>query len=125
MGYDTAYSVEIENVPEKSMTQLYDRIEGFLEDIWEQNSTTLSGSYYGRGYDWERDLIQVSSEFPEVFITVDGDGEESDDIWRAFIKDGAIQFAAARIVYDEYDPAKMQQVLPPRLKKQTDVEDLI
>ena len=121
MGYLTCFDFELLEGSE-------DKFQDFLKElsIESKYSEIKNGYLYdAKWYDWERDLIQVSSEFPEVFITVDGDGEESDDIWRAFIKDGAIQFAAARIVYDEYDPAKMQQVLPPRLKKQTDVEDLI
>ena len=125
MGYNTYYTVEINDIPPKCMENIYSKIDSFLEDIWESSDTFIGGSYYGRWYDWDRDLINLSSEYPEIFIVVDGDGEERDDFWRAFIKDGAIQYSGGHIVYDEYDPEKMKVVNPPHLVEQPAVEDLL
>lgn len=124
MGYNTYYNIEVENIPAESVQPLVTRLEPMLEDT-HAIFNTIFGSYYGRWYDWDKDLLAISSDYPDVFITVHGDGEDSEDLWRAYIKDGAIQECGAKIVYDEYDPAKMREVNPPHLQKLPSVEDLI
>ena len=125
MGYNTYYIVEIKDIPPKCMENICSELDSFLDDIWENSSIFVGGSYYGKWYNWEKDLLNLSSEYPEIFITVDGDGEARDDFWRAFIKDGAIQYSCGHIVYDEYDPEKMKVVNPPHLVEHPTVGDLL
>lgn len=42
-------------------------------------------------YDHEKDMIAYSRKFPEVEFRLDGTGEESEDIWVKWFKNGAMQ----------------------------------
>ena len=123
--YNTYYSIDIDNVPKGSIEALSEKLKEFMDDIWENSCTNLGGHYYGRWYEWEVDLANLSSEFPEIFITVDGSGEDAYDWWRAYVKDGSIQVTHAKIVYEEYDPAKMREINPPQLGEKPSVGDLL
>lgn len=39
-------------------------------------------------YEWERELRDFSTAYPSKLFTVDGEGEEQGDVWRAYIQDG-------------------------------------
>lgn len=58
-------------------------------------------------YDSIEDLTEVSKAFPDVLLQVDGEGEESGDIWRTYYKGGKSQCANAKIVYEDYDESKL------------------
>lgn len=58
-------------------------------------------------YDWEGELKELSQEFPDCVFELDGDGEESGDVWRAYFKNGKMQKAPAKIVFDPFDETKL------------------
>lgn len=58
-------------------------------------------------YESIEDLLKVSKAFPDTLIQVDGEGEESGDIWRTFYKGGKSQCAKAKVVYEDYDESKL------------------
>lgn len=39
-------------------------------------------------YDYERDMVNLSSQFPDVTFTLNGEGEESLDVWTEKYKGG-------------------------------------
>ena len=53
------------------------------------------------------DLKKVSSLVPEALIQVDGEGEESGDIWRSYYKGGKCQMVEVKIVYEDFDESKL------------------
>jgi uncharacterized protein YtpQ (UPF0354 family) len=58
-------------------------------------------------YDWQEHCKEVSKNFPNLVIKVEGDGEEQGDQWKAYIKNGKIQIAKAVVTFEEFDEAKL------------------
>ena len=68
----------------------------------------VQGSADGcKWYAWKNDMIALSSQFPSTLFVLEGDGEESGDIWKAYFQGGKCQVAEARITFDEFDPEKL------------------
>jgi len=59
-------------------------------------------------YDYSDDLKEFSKLYPELIFVVDGEGEESGDIWRAFYKNGKEQLSVPAIIFDEFDETKLK-----------------
>jgi len=59
-------------------------------------------------YDHETDMIKYSLSKPDVLFVLDGDGEDSGDIWRKYFKNGKMQPALAKIVFDNFDETKLR-----------------
>jgi hypothetical protein len=57
-------------------------------------------------------MLKISKNFPEYLFTLDGEGEESGDIWRSFYKNNSMytwsidvkppEFEESRLVPQEY-----------------------
>ena len=67
----------------------------------------LDGDFFGgdtaKWYDWQKDMVEVSERFPHLLFSLQGEGEESGDIWKAWARNGRVRRAQARIVFDEPD----------------------
>jgi hypothetical protein len=77
---------------------LYDLIDG-----------DISGGEQMKWYDWKSDMEEVSSKFPSLLFILDGEGEESGDIWRAYFRDGKSVVQDAVLTYPEID---LDELLP-------------
>jgi hypothetical protein len=85
-------------------------ITGNSEEI-QQRIKEVSGYNYFNGIKWyssDKDMKQISLEFPDVILTLDGVGDkEALDIWKAYYKNGKGFTAKAKIVFEEYDESKL------------------
>lgn len=52
-------------------------------------------------YDHDDDMIEVSKQFPDITFILYGEGEDSDDIWKAYYKNGEMEAIQARVIFDE------------------------
>lgn len=52
-------------------------------------------------YDWEHDMSALSRAYPDYGFILSGVGEEYDDRWIAYIKNGSVQFEQCQFVYNE------------------------
>lgn len=99
MGYYTDFNFE-NNKPE------------VIDAIHETTGYCESGSegFYSdaKWYDWQNHLKIVSKKFPEELIRIEGEGEESGDIWKAYFKNGKMQYTEAKLVFEEFDEAKLK-----------------
>lgn len=126
MGYYTSFTLNVdangESVP--GVLQALEELEVF--DTLYDNSKAVTGYTYTKWYSSTDDLLQISIRFPTAMFTLEGDGEESDDFWMAYIQNGAMQECRGRIVYDDYDPKKMTQRVQPLVPNfKAPVADLI
>lgn len=61
------------------------------------------GGDTAKWYRWSEDMAQVSSRYPHLLFWLEGEGEESGDIWKAWARNGKVVTAQAKIVFDEPD----------------------
>ncbi|AGO47444.1 hypothetical protein Phi19:3_gp040 [Cellulophaga phage phi19:3] len=59
-------------------------------------------------YEFEKEMKEVSKEHPKVVFEIYGKGEEYDDTWKAYFKDGKMQMCKAKIEYDDFNESLMK-----------------
>lgn len=102
-------------------------------DLFEKNSETLL-PYVGTaevflGYksdgmtwgSWKQDLKHISEEYRFLLFTLEGEGEENDDIWRAFARNGKVIVQQAVIVFPD-EPTEEELPMPINPEAQELVE---
>ena len=53
-------------------------------------------------YSHEVDIKAFSLDYPEVLITLEGKGEDNEDMWVKYFKNGLMQHSPAYIIYEPY-----------------------
>jgi hypothetical protein len=59
-------------------------------------------------YNHHDQMIEYSKRFPDVVFTLSGEGEESDDIWKKYYKDGKSQTEYAEIQVAGFNVDKLE-----------------
>jgi hypothetical protein len=59
-------------------------------------------------YEWLADLKDLSRAHPEVVFHLRGEGEDREDFWEAHFLAGRHQVCEGRVVYEQYDPEKLE-----------------
>ena len=59
-------------------------------------------------YEHEEDLTQYSMQNPNILFILKGQGEEAEDAWVKYFKNGKKQVCHAKIIYDPFDESKME-----------------
>ena len=125
MGYYTNYSLEID----KSATELTP-VTGVDEngnpatvyvkrtiDLVQMESELANACGYERAtlfgdsvkwYEHERDMRDFSKKYPDILFILSGEGEENEDVWRAYFKNGKMQKCKAIISFDPFDADKLK-----------------
>lgn len=114
MGYYTAFNVYV-RCDNKDAAALTDRLCDMGFNVCsappseeEPEKVQLVGDLYTSNSSWDDEFRAISAEFPSAFIELSGDGDDHDDLWKAYFQNGLMQFAPGEIVYDEFDPAKLK-----------------
>ena len=99
MGYMTSYSLKVvpDTVEDEAIAALRRSCEYARYAIDELGDTEESCKWY----DWRKDISSFSMRYPNAVFEVTGRGEESGDIWRAYIKNGRSELQKARFVFDD------------------------
>jgi hypothetical protein len=135
MGYFTAYEIscdfsEAEALARKEKSfrinsirdsNLSEEIKNELIQLAEEKYRTSFNSidyanYFGfdpfgdttKWYGHEHDMRALSEEYPGVLFTLTGYGEESGDVWRKYFRDGRMQLAPAKIIFEDFNPSKLK-----------------
>lgn len=103
MGYYTFYELEIRD--EITFAKAKEILESLNKKIgWElftleaadENIDPSETDYWdictedeAKWYDSDKDMLELSKEFPDVLFGLEGRGEEKQDWWYALFKDGA------------------------------------
>lgn len=101
MGYYTNFTINIS----KDEPTFKDRLESISNEVFNQNGTCYDT--YSKWYNHIKDMYKISKEFPNLVITVKGQGEETWDIWQTFWQNGKYQ--EAKVYFDSFDPHKLQK----------------
>ena len=102
MGYSTKYAVsQIEEFfDNKEINEHLCRISDYSVDFFH-------GEPNCKWYDHEKDMKLLSQIYPETTFLLEGEGEESGDIWRKYFKNGKMQVCKAEIVFPAFDESKL------------------
>jgi hypothetical protein len=107
MGYYTAYSLSLGDVTEEQQKQITNHLREKDVVGWVLNND-LCCSNPATWYDAEKDLREISKEFPDVLFELHGEGEETGDIWDRYFKNGKMQYCPAEIVIPPFDETKLK-----------------
>jgi len=108
MSYETKYELEIQPANGARLEDIINNLFEFSEHaewvIDQHGNSRQDGTWYGE----ERDLCFFSKRYPEELFILSGVGEDEDDIWKKYIKNGKCQHSQAKIVFDSYDENKLE-----------------
>jgi len=106
MGYSTYHEiVDIEPASEE------ETVKAAIEATKDTEDEEI---YYAIGqnpdwckwYDCEEDMKKFSKRFPNVAITISGEGEESPDFWKSRFKNGECETVYGEVVYPPFKEIK-------------------
>ena len=102
MGYYTEYTLSAENAEglEEKITTDLEEISGYTIDFGWNDSC--------KWYDHQKHMITLSKMYPEVIFKLEGEGEESEDLWIKYFKNGKMQVCKAEITFEKFDESKLK-----------------
>lgn len=124
MGYYTEYELSVYGAikHDDGNITMTNSIPSVVEDLIENEIRLMNvfgdgdikTSYHShcKWYDHEDDMRLLSSKFPDNVFWLSGCGEDSEDMWQKFFVDGRMQLCYAKIVYDDFDVSKLDDVTP-------------
>ncbi len=107
MGYQTNYSLAASDP--QVLKDFMTRIEN--EEEYAENFSILqdySDGTYGAEFKWyehEVEVAELSAKHPTVLFTLNGQGEESGDVWRKYFLGGQVQYA--EMSFESFDSSKL------------------
>lgn len=108
MSYMTSYYMEINrSMPAVILDPIKVEAEVERVNVFEDGNAEDGWCAWTTWYDWEEDMILLSSKFPGLLFKLHGEGERPEDLWDAYFLDGKVQICPAEIIYDDFDPSKL------------------
>lgn len=113
MGYRTYYNLAITNSEQEPVSDEYS--EKIIADLrWEEHSDV----WYAIGEDgnsqqdttWndiDTDMKTFSLKYPDNIFEISGQGDESDDLWSTYYKNGKMQHCSVEFIYPPFDETKL------------------
>ena len=111
MGYYTNYKMTVKDKDgmeiDSSLEPLFDEQVLYqgkvsIQDVITQNLDAC------KWHDHQEDMLEYSANHPEYLFILDGEGEESGDIWRKFYKDGKSYEWKLEYALPDFDPKKLK-----------------
>ena len=86
---------------------------------WNELISKFIGKQYGcdsynpfdgscKWYDYEEHMAEFSTHYPEYTFTLEGNGDEEDDRWRAYFKNGAYYKDMMEMAWPEFQEDKLK-----------------
>jgi hypothetical protein len=105
MGYDTRYTLVVHNddYTVESHTKEIDKLAGYTQvsAFWEEGVGSWDKKH-------ERDMKKYSKKHPTVLFELIGKGENDDDRWKKYFKNGKMQVCKAKITYPKFNESKLE-----------------
>lgn len=111
MGYYTRYNLSIKenrsNISDDEIIKLtVEKLEK-LDVIDYALDEKLEGCDSVKWYDHEEQMRKVSTEIKDVLFLLDGEGEESGDVWKEYYLNGKMQDCKAELIFPKFDEKKL------------------
>ena len=107
MGYYTNYTLTQTGCAKRDIKRLEDEIEKL--NVFEDGAIEDGLYGYAKWYDYDIDMRLLSRRFPGVVFYLEGDGENSDDLWGNYYMDGRAQYGALEVVEYPFDEAQLDK----------------
>ena len=101
MSYYTNYTLSTtsRNEDREEIEETLNEISGYnIEFGWNDSC---------KWYNHEKHMKELSKIYPDTIFLLEGEGEESGDIWRKYFKNGKMQVCKAEIVFPAFDESKL------------------
>lgn len=112
MGYETKFELticpQVEDAADEVFVFLRDNV-AFEGDV--QRRMTFNQDVFefeSKWYDYDKDMLALSSRFPGVLFKLHGAGEDQGDLWDHYFLGGRVQRCPAKITYESFDPRKLK-----------------
>jgi hypothetical protein len=79
----------------------------YEQEITETTNYQSLFEYSIKWYDCEKDMKAYSKKHPKVLFCIDGEGEESADIWKAYFQNGKMFKTKAKLMFEEFSTEKL------------------
>ena len=106
MGYNTSFSLKIKD--SNNDLELIELLRGecdYANYALQENGKTLESCKW---YDHEDDLKSFSRKHPYALFILNGEGEESGDLWKLYCRNGKVHRAKAVITFEPFDESKLK-----------------
>ena len=107
MGYQTVFKLTVVKGDKDAIAEVVSQND---DDKFYAIAHDPLGDYNepAKWYEYDASMKELSRHFPDAVLQLDGEGEESGDIWRRFYHQGKVQECPGTVVYDAYDPKKLK-----------------
>lgn len=110
MGYYTYFQLEVEGGPAEQHCPTCGHVG---EWNWEELIEKFLDGYNPfqescKWYEWEEDMKKFSLMYPEYLFIIEGDGEETDDRWRAYFQNGKSHTDQMEMRFPDFDEANLK-----------------
>lgn len=103
MGYYTNYKLVTTGL-DVSEEDLCSELIATTKYDWDEDLEL----YDVKWYDYDKHMKHISNQHPNTLFTLEGDGEEQGDMWKAYYKNGKVQRCDAIITFEDFDEAKLK-----------------
>ena len=101
MGYETKYKLECKQDLIILLRAKFPSAEYALTPSGETNEPS-------KWYEYEKDLKAFSKEHPKEIFKLSGYGEEAEDIWRQYFRNGKTFRTKANITFEPFDIKRLK-----------------
>lgn len=86
-------------------------LENFLKDMDDKNDVahalSLGGDNECKWYEHEKEMRDLSIEFPDILFKLHGEGEENEDVWDKYFMNGKMQYCPVQMLLPPFDKMKL------------------
>lgn len=100
MGYYTFFKLELLNATEKQEAEIATSLATAVRGVnieYKYVYEVFDDSY--KWYEYEEDMLELSKKYPDIGFRLWGEGEEWDDKWVLYARDGSVVKEYATITY--------------------------
>lgn len=91
MGYYTQYHFGVQGATPEELQAIGEEKTNYGPLTSMFGSTLADDSSDIKWYEHEQDMTNLSLKYPTVLFILDGSGEEKEDLWRKFFKNGHVE----------------------------------
>lgn len=99
MGYYTRFNLSFE-APGNDEWQIQEDLQKLLEIQTDYKFNSDLSLDDAKWYHWESDMIEISKQLPTIKFSLEGDGEEQGDHWKAYFYNGKKQISKAIVTFE-------------------------